>query len=310
MAKLEVAPSSPKIMKPKILVLVLCVASQSVPCVFAQSAAAPSGSKAEASGLDANSEYESGKNFLHGRGVEKNPEKALEHFKKAADLGHIEAPGAIGYFYSVGLVVDKDDVKAAEHFQNGSEKGSALAKYNLGRFHLDEKGGLRGTDTGLALMEEAATRGLAEAHAALAEIYFLGLYSSDHKPDFTNAAPHVKAAAANNEAPAINMLGVMKQRGLGMEEDTNGAEECFRKAAMKGDFKAQSNLGHLIDPDNKKRTRRIEATAWLILAASQNEPLASRKITELEQSMPKKDFTAAREMADELQNKITKVGAK
>jgi TPR repeat protein len=54
--------------------------------------------------------------------VEKNPKKALEHFKKAADLGHIEAPGSIGYFYSVGLVVDIDDVKAVECFQKDSEK--------------------------------------------------------------------------------------------------------------------------------------------------------------------------------------------
>ena len=296
-------------MKPTILVLALLAAASCILCALAQTKT-PNSQHADSTTPSAGSEYEAGKNLLHGRGVEKNPEKALEYFQKAAELGHIEAPGAIGYFYSAGLVVEKDDAKAAEWFQKGSEKGSALAKYNLGRFHLDKKGGLSGTDTGLALMEEAATRGLAEAHAALAEIYFLGLYSSDHKPDFTNAAPHVKAAAANNEAPAINMLGVMKQRGLGMEEDTNGAEECFRKAAMKGDFKAQSNLGHLIDPDNKKRTRRIEATAWLILAASQNEPLASRKITELEQSMPKKDFTAAREMADELQAKMAEAGPK
>ena len=260
--------------------------------------------------LSADAEYEAGKSFLHGRGVEKNPEKALEHFKTAADQGHIEAPGAIGYFYSVGLVVDKDDVKAAECFQKGLEKGSALAKFNLGRFYLDEKGGLSGRDTGLRLMEEAAASGLSEAHAALAEIYFLGLYCSDHKPDFTKAAPHVKVTADNGMASAINMLGVMKQRGLGIDEDQKGAEECFRKSAMKGDFKAQSNLGHLIDPDNKKRTRRIEATAWLILAASQNEPLASRKIVELEQSIPKKDFTAAREMADDLQTKIAEAGPK
>ena len=296
-------------MKPKILVLVLCAASQSVPCAFAQSAAAPSESNAEASRIDANSEYESGKNFLHGRSVEKNPEKALAHFKKAADLGHIEAPGAIGYFYSIGLAVDKDDVKAAEQFQNGSEKGSALAKYNLGRFYLDKKGGLSGTDTGLALMEEAATRGLAEAHAALAEIYFLGLYSSDHKPDFTNAAPHVKAAAANNEAPAINMLGVMKQSGLGLEKDEKGAEDCFRRAAMKGDFKAPSNLGHLLNPESKNRSRRVEAAAWLIIAASHGEPIATRKIAELEQAMSKKDFSAARDKANELQAEITRMGA-
>jgi TPR repeat protein len=300
----EVAPSSPKIMKPKILVLILCIASQSVPCVFAQSAAAPSGSKAEASGLDANSEYEEGKKFLHGRGVEKDPAKALEHFQKAAELGHIEAPGAIGYFYSVGLVAEKDEAKAAECFQKGSEKGSALAKFNLGRFHLDGKGGLSGTEKGLALMEESASLGLPEAHAALAEIYFLGLYCGDHKPDYAKAAPHVKAAAASGEPAAINMLGVMKQSGLGLEKDKKGAEDCFRRAAMKGDFKAPSNLGHLLNPESKNRSRRVEATAWLIIAASQGEPLATRKISELEQTMSGKDFSAAREKADALQAKI------
>lgn len=297
-------------MKPKILVLAICVASQSVPCVFAQSAAAPSGSNAEASGLDANSEYEAGKNFLHGRGVDKDPGKALEHFRKAAELGHIEAPGAIGYFYSVGLVVEKDEAKAADCFQKGSEKGSALAKFNLGRFHLDGKGGLSGTETGLGLMEESASLGLPEAHAALAEIYFLGLYCGDHKPDYAKAAPHVKAAAAGGEPAVINMLGVMKQKGLGVEKDEKEAEACFRQAAMKGDFKAQSNLGHLLDPESKRLSHRIEATAWIILAASQGEPLASRKVLEIEQTMSQKEFNEARHKADELQAKIAEAGTK
>jgi len=270
----------------------------------------PSGSAHDSMDSGANSEYEAGKNFLHGRGIEKDPVKALEHFQKAAELGHIEAPGAIGYFYSVGLVVDKDDAKAAEHFQKGSEKGSALAKFNLGRFHLDGKGGLSGAETGLALMEEAAASGLTEAHAALADIYFLGLFNDQRKPDYAKAEPHVQAAAANGEVAAMNMLGVMKQSGLGMEKDEKGAEDCFRRSAMQGDFKAQSNLGHLLDPGSQKRSRRIEAAAWIIIAASQGEPLASRKIAELEQSMSKKEFTAAREKADELQAKIAEAGGK
>lgn len=119
----------------------------------------------------------------------------------------------------------------------------------------------------------------------------------------------MQAAAANGAVPAINMLGVMKQSGLGVERDKKGAEACFREAALKGDFKAQSNLGHLLDPESKKRSRRVEATAWIIIAASQGEPLASRKIVELEQGMPAEEFTAAREKADELQIKIAEAAA-
>jgi hypothetical protein len=73
---------------------------------------------------------------------------------------------------------------------------------------------------------------------------------------------------------------------------------------MKGEFKAQSNLGHLLNPESKKRSRRIEAVAWIMIAASQGEPLATRKISELEQTMEEKDFNAAREKADALQAKI------
>lgn len=296
-------------MKTKILFLILLTAPLGLSAKVAE-ASASAGASIDSISPNPDFEYELGKKNLHGRGVEKDPEKALEHFKKAADLGHIEAPGAIGYFYSVGLVVEKDEAKAAECFQKGSEKGSALAKFNLGRFHLDGKGGLNGTEKGLALMDESASLGLPEAHAALAEIYFLGLYCGDHKPDYAKAAPHVKAAAASGEPAAINMLGVMKQSGLGLEKDKKGAEDCFRQAAMKGDFKAQSNLGHLLDPESEKGSRRIEAMAWIIIAASQGEPLATRKIAELEQTMPGKDFSAAREKADALQANIAETAGK
>jgi TPR repeat protein len=295
-------------MKPTILILALLAAASCILCALAQTKT-PNSQRADSTTPSAGSEYEAGKDFLHGRGVEKNPEKALEYFQKAAELGHIEAPGAIGYFYSAGLVVEKDDAKAAEFFQKGSEKGSAIAKFNLGRLYLDGKGGLSGTDNGVDLMEAAAAMGLPEAHSALAEIYFLGLFNEQHLPDYTKAVPHVKAAAASGEPAAINMMGVMKQSGLGLEKDKKGAEDCFRRAAMKGDFKAPSNLGHLLNPESKNRSRRVEAAAWLLIAASHGEPIASRKIAELEQAMSKKDFSAARDEADELQAEITRRGA-
>ena len=295
-------------MKPTILVLALLAAASCILCALAQTKT-PNSQHADSTTPSAGSEYEAGKNLLHGRGVEKNPEKALEYFQKAAELGHIEAPGAIGYFYSAGLVVEKDDSKAAEWFLNGSEKGSALSKFNLGRLYLDGKGGLSDAGKAMDLMEAAAALGLPEAHTALAEIFFRGLFNDQHLPDYVKAVPHVKAAAASGEPAAINMLGVMKQSGLGLEKDEKGAEDCFRRAAMKGDFKAPSNLGHLLNPESKNRSRRVEAAAWLLIAASHGEPIASRKIAELEQAMSKKDFSAARDKADKLQAEITGMGA-
>jgi TPR repeat protein len=288
--------------KTKILALTLLTTTLSLPAIFAQGA--PSTTAApDSTSSNKDSEYELGKNFLNGRGVEKNPEKALEHFNKSAELGHTEAPGAIGYFYAAGLVVEKNDAKAAEWFQKGSEKGSAAAKYNFGKFHLDGRGGLSDAEKGLALLEESAAMGLLEAHSTLADAYFLG----DHgRVDYKKAAPHVRAVAASGDINGINMLGLMLQRGMGMEMDVKAAEDCFRKAAMKGDAKAQSNLGHLLDPASEKRSRRIEAAAWIILAASQTDPIAMKRVIELELYMSKKDFKSARNKADELQKLIAK----
>jgi TPR repeat protein len=293
--------------KTKILALTLFTTTLSLPAVFAQDA--PSTISApDSTSPNKDSEYEFGKNFLNGRAVEKNPEKALEHFNQAAELGHTEAPGAIGFFYAAGLVVEKDDAKAAEWFQKGSEKGSAAAKYNLGKFHLDGRGGLSDSEKGLALMEVAASLGLPEAHATLADIYFLGEYSQ--KTDYKKAAPHVKVVAESGNISGINMLGYMLQYGLGMEKDEKKAEEYLRQAAQKGDPKAQHNLGQLLDPRSEDKTRRIEATAWLIIASSQTEPLATRRIGEIELTMPKKEFNAAKDMADKLQKSIAEEAQK
>ena len=254
------------------------------------------------------SEYEAGRNFLHGRGVEKDPQKALAHFEKAAELGHLEAPSAIGYFYSTGLVVEKNDAKAVEWFQKGADKGSAAAKFNLGKFHLESRGGVSGTEQGLALMEEAASLGLTQPHTQLAEIYFFG--NGQIPVDYTKAFHHADAAAQAGVTTSETMVGVMKEHGFGTKANPSEAEQWYRKAAQKGEFKAQSNLGHLLDPASGDPKRRIEATAWLILAASQNEPLAVRSVQEMEQSMPQKEFAKARDMADELQKKIAESAAK
>jgi TPR repeat protein len=294
-------------MKLRILFLALLTATSLLQTTLADTDGATTGAQ-ETPAQSAASEFEAGRNFLHGRGLEKAPEKALEHFQKAAELGHAEAPGAIGYFYSVGLVVEKDDVKAAEWFQKGSDNGSAAAKFNLGKFHLENPGGVGGTELGLALMEEAADLGLTQAHTTLAEIYYLG--TDRIAIDHDKAYRHAEAAARAGVTTAETMLGVMKEYGYGTPMNLVEAEKWFRKAAQKGEFKAQSNLGHLLDPASEDPKRRLEATAWLIIAASQNEPLAVRTLAELQENMPKEEFSKARDLADDLQKKIAEAEAK
>lgn len=231
---------------------------------------------------------------------------AFDHFKKAMDSEYPDAFSATGFFYANGRGgVDKDDAKAFEFFQKGAGLGSLAAQVNLARFYLEGRGVGADREKGLALMEAAASAGSEDAHASLAEIYFIGLYDAASKPDFQKALPHVEASAKSGNPSANNMLGVMYREGHAVAVDPKKAEALFREAARKGNFKAQSNLGHLIDPSSKKRSRRIEAVAWLSLAADQGEPLALYKMNELRVYLPSKELEEANQLAEKLRAEIT-----
>ena len=72
---------------------------------------------------DAKSQYELGKCYEFGKGVEKDPAKAVEWYRKAAEKGDATGQLAIGLCYEVGKGVEKDPVKAVEWYRKAAEKG-------------------------------------------------------------------------------------------------------------------------------------------------------------------------------------------
>ena len=246
-------------------------------------------------------EYQAGVELLNAG----DEVSAFDQFKKSMDPGYPDAFSAAGFFYANGRGgVDKDDAKALDFFQKGADLGSQAAQVNLARFYLEGRGVGADREKGLALMESAASTGSEDAHASLAEIYFLGLYDPESKPNFEKALPHVEASANGGNPSATNMLGVMYREGHVVAVNPKKAEELFRQSARKGNFKAQSNLGHLLDPSSKKRSRRLEAVAWLSLAADQGEPLAVYKMNELRVYLPAKELEAANQLAEKLRAEI------
>jgi TPR repeat protein len=246
-------------------------------------------------------QYQSGVELLKGG----DEVAAFDSFKKSMDWGYPDAFSASGFFYANGRGdVEKNDAKAFEFFQKGADLGSQAAQVNLGRFYLEGRGVGADREKGLALMEAAAFEGSEDAQAALAEIYFMGLYDPASKPDFAKALPYVQACADRESASALNMLGLIYKEGHGVAVNSNKAEELFRQAALKGDFKAQSNLGELLDPYSKKNSRRIEAVAWLIVASRQGEPMAIYRTGELQAEMKPAEWQKATALADELEAKI------
>jgi TPR repeat protein len=66
-----------------------------------------------------------------GRGVPKDPAKAVEWYRKAAEQGLATAQYDLGNMYNVGRGVPKDQTKAMEWYKKAVDQGDESAKNAL-----------------------------------------------------------------------------------------------------------------------------------------------------------------------------------
>jgi uncharacterized protein len=236
-----------------------------------------------AQGGDAAAQFQLGRAYHRGNGVEQNPRKALELIRQAAEAGDLDAIDSMGFLYAKGELVAMDEKKAVEWFKRGVEAGSARSKLNLGLMLRQAKTLQVSPAESITLMEEAAAAGQPEAKSYLGQLYFLG--DRLQKPDRHKAYPYVKAAAEAGDPACQNIMGVFCRDGLGVREDFNESREeaieWFRKAAMQNDLKAQSNLAHILGVGSPACEDPKEALKWLIIAMNRGEITAKKTYEEL-----------------------------
>lgn len=89
---------------------------------------------------DVKAQYDLGFRFEMGIDVDKNYEKALYWYKKAAEQGLASAQYSLGYLYEEGLGVAQSYEKAHEWYVKANEQGSAEAKSAIGVLYYNGKG--------------------------------------------------------------------------------------------------------------------------------------------------------------------------
>jgi serine/threonine-protein kinase len=78
--------------------------------------------------------------FLNGTGVDKDPAKAAEWYRKAADQGHALAMSRLGTLYQFGLGVPRDPAEAFRLFTRAAEKREPKAILELAHAYRDGSG--------------------------------------------------------------------------------------------------------------------------------------------------------------------------
>lgn len=256
--------------------------------------------------------FEMARACLSGKGAPKDPRRAFQLMKTAADQGHADALGGLGYFYVKGLGgVAKDPAEALRWFRLGAEKGSAKSMLNLGLTLLDDAptdGDLTSAERdgkikeGLEWIRKAADLRLSEAALSLGGFYYTGEHGLP--VDYNEATRYLKISAEQQNPDAQNILGAISENGLGCPVDEAAAIEWYRKAAIQGSVRAQSNLGRAMGPESKDRQRRIEALAWLQIAADLGNVMAQKSLDDAKSGTESGDLDDARTMARELRRKV------
>jgi hypothetical protein len=119
--------------------------------------------------------------------------------------------------------------------------------------------------TALRLARPLAAEGDARAQSVLGLLYYGG---RGLPQDYTEALRWFRAAADQNDVIAQVHLGVMFSEGRGVPQDSAEAARWFHRAADLGDAQAQYNLGILYAKGQAGEGDNVSAHMWFNLAAA------------------------------------------
>lgn len=213
-------------------------------------------------GRQAESLRELGNSYREGVGVEKDPEKAVQYLRMAADQGDQLASSSLGYILMVGEGVPADIAEAETRLRFAAEAGNDTAMCNLGVL-LSE----RDRDESAAWLSRAAEAGNLRALKNLAASSAL-----DGSPEGKVRAAKLYSKAADlGDADSMCVLASMHRNGDGVPMDKLAAAELYRKAADLGDSEAQYDLAFMLDSGEGVPQDRAEAERLFRLSAEQGD---------------------------------------
>lgn len=123
---------------------------------------------------DADAQHKMGFKYLYGNGVEWSDDEAVKWFRKAAEQGDWVAQLELGYMYGYGVGVERDPHEASKWYGLAAEEGDDDAVANLGCLAYME-GSEQSYEEARRLFEKASDMGSSISKVYLASMYIDGL---------------------------------------------------------------------------------------------------------------------------------------
>jgi TPR repeat protein len=113
--------------------------------------------------------------YEYGKGVDRDPVKAVEWYRKAAELGLVTAQLELGDLYRIGEGVQQDYFEAAKWFRRAAEQGHPIGENTIGYMYCRGEGVSRDYRHGAEWLQKAADQNNALAQSNLGVLYQNGL---------------------------------------------------------------------------------------------------------------------------------------
>ncbi len=212
-------------------------------------------------------------------GLSRDPTRAAQLFRQAAQQGHLGAQTLLGYHYEQGQGVPQNYDEAVKWFRRAADRGYAPAMFHLGRLSTTGKGVPRDEATAQQWFRRAAAGGSADAIIALrkAREYELDraasatteqAYREHNAGNLPKAATLYRSAAEAGNASAQVALGTMLRLGRGGPQNVKEAMQWYRQAADRGNSQAQAQLGFAYEMGEGILDDWREAAKWCTKSAA------------------------------------------
>ena len=189
----------------------------------------------------------------------KEYEKALIWFHKAAQQGDVVAKFNLGIMYKKGRGAACDLIEAAHWFRESAQAGDPDAQYELGSLLVKGNGAAKDPAEAAQWFRKSGEQGNTNAINYLGYLYNNGIGVPE---DPAKAFRYYREAAEKGNVLAQYNLALAYRRGRGTAQDPAMAASWFRKSAENGFSDAQYELGKILADGVGVPQDMREAVEW------------------------------------------------
>lgn len=183
-------------------------------------------------------------------------ETAFSCFLASAQQRYSKAQFNVGVCYEKGRGVRKNPNKALQFYRRAAAAGHRQAQYRCAKLLLSSRGQQSAEDlnTAITLLERAAGSGLTEA-----QLYLGVLFSQEATKDEGRAVQYLRMAAQSGDSVGLMYLGRCYENGIGVHPCLSTAANLYWQAAAAGNKQARGLLNAIYDREEERVLRSIRS---------------------------------------------------